>query len=447
MEGVEGPTHTDPLRDAIAMPKPAVRPPLRRPIGGRVIGGVAMALAIHLGIPVGWVRIAFVVISVIGGWGLLPYLALWALIPQDDGGALDASAELAAGRRTGRPATSDAAHRKLRQLFATPDEELRTLVVGVGLIVAAGMLFASRFTDAFRPSVVIAVAVTLAGAALGLSQLDRSERERWLAPVSLTSTGGLLRVAGGLLLVVAGLVVLLAPTFDPAVLLTIAVSTVAVLGGVALVLGPWALRLWRDLESERQARIRERERAEIAAHLHDSVLQTLALIQRRSSDAGQVARLARAQERQLREYLYGATPSDGEDETLAAAVRRICGEVEDAEGVAIELVVVGDRPVSAAGGALVQAFREALLNAARHGRTGISVFVESMGEAVDVFVRDRGPGFDLDSMPTDRLGVRESVIGRMERAGGSARIRRHPGGGTEVILTLREPDPTGMGAH
>ena len=263
---------------------------------------------------------------------------------------------------------------------------------------------------------------------LVLSQLDTSERTRWLEPVGIRGTGGLVRLLGGLLLVTAGAVMLLEPDLDVQQVTLVVIAALAVLVGIALVLGPWALRLWRDLEKERGLREREQERAEIAAHLHDSVLHTLSLIQRRPGDADEVVRLARAQERQLREWLYSSErPAPDADETVSVAVRRACAEVEDGEGVAIEVVVVGDAPLDPHTAALVKAMREALLNAARHGRVGVSVYVECTADLVEAFVRDRGPGFDLESVPQDRLGVRESVIGRMERHGGTATLRPRAG--------------------
>ena len=178
---------------------------------------------------------------------------------------------------------------------------------------------------------------------------------------------------------------------------------------------------------------RARERADIAAHLHDSVLQTLALIQRRSHDPSAVALLARAQERDLRQWLYGP-PTQG-PEMLAAALTAVASEVEDMHGQPVELVVAGDRPLEPHGRALAEALREALRNAVRHGRPPVSAYVEIGPDGVEAFVRDRGDGFDLAEVPPDRLGVRHSIIERMERHGGSARLRRLEEG-TEVSLML-----------
>jgi signal transduction histidine kinase len=193
------------------------------------------------------------------------------------------------------------------------------------------------------------------------------------------------------------------------------------------------VRLWGDLRTEQTQRIRETERADIAAHLHDSVLQTLALIQRKAGEPAEVVRLARAQERELRGWLY-AGPL-GSQASLASAVTEVAHEVEDLHGIPIELVVTGDRPLDLAGTALVQALREALLNAVRHGAPPVSVYVEVGLEVVEAFVRDHGPGFELSEVPLDRFGVRESILGRMRRNRGSAGVRRLEHG-TEISLSL-----------
>jgi len=212
-----------------------------------------------------------------------------------------------------------------------------------------------------------------------------------------------------------------------------AVAAVAVLLGVALVLAPWWLRLARELTEERAARAREAERADIAAHLHDSVLQSLALIRKQAGDPEAVARVARAQERELRAWLYDDRPEPGT--SLAAELAAVVAEVEDVEAVAVETVVVGDRVPDEDTAALLLATREALLNAARHGSPPVTVYLEASDDRVEVFVRDRGEGFDLDGIPHDRFGVRESILGRVRRRGGTAEVTSSPGRGTEVHLT------------
>lgn len=211
-------------------------------------------------------------------------------------------------------------------------------------------------------------------------------------------------------------------------------AAIAVLTGIALLAGPYLVRMTQDLSEERLMRIRAQERAEVAAHVHDSVLHTLTLIQRNADDGGEVRRLARAQERELRNWLYNpeGTGKDEAEEpsTLAEAVKRAAAEVEDKHGVPLEVVVVGDCPLDERLAAQMQAAREAMVNAAKYGGEGgaVQVFAEVEGRTVFVSVRDRGPGFDLDSVPGDRMGVRESIIGRMQRNGGRRACVRCPAG-------------------
>jgi signal transduction histidine kinase len=216
--------------------------------------------------------------------------------------------------------------------------------------------------------------------------------------------------------------------------------------GAALIVGPWLLRLWRTLADERAERLRSQTHADLAAHLHDSVLQTLALIQRQAHDPREVTRLARGQERDLRAFLYGdaaRTPSSPlEVTTLAAGLRRAAAEVEDSHGVAVEVVTVGDAPLDGPAGegrrALLAAAREAMVNAAVHAGTAVDVYAEVDGDSVTAYVRDRGAGFDPAAVPEDRAGVRHSIIGRMERHGGRATVRSRAGAGTEIELRLGE---------
>jgi signal transduction histidine kinase len=204
--------------------------------------------------------------------------------------------------------------------------------------------------------------------------------------------------------------------------------------GVLLVLGPWMLQTLRQVNDERTARIREQERVELAGRVHDSMLQTLTLIQRRANDPDEVRRLVRHSERELRGWLY--SPAE-QQPTLRAAVGAVCAEIEDEYAVTIDLVVVGEQPMSPAVEPLVQALREAAINAAKHSGTDtFAVYVEAGAADVVGYVRDRGHGFDVDSVAADRYGVRESVVARMQRHGGSAAIRSSEGGGTEVRLTL-----------
>jgi signal transduction histidine kinase len=250
-----------------------------------------------------------------------------------------------------------------------------------------------------------------------------------------------LRLIGGFLLVVTGLLVFSGQRTDVHELVSILTAMLIVLLGVALVLAPWWVRLGRAASGERSARIREAERADIAAHLHDSVLQTLALIKANANDAEAVARLARTQERELREWLYADRPVA--DTSLATQMRALVAQVEDGSisktGVpptAIEVIIVGDCPPDADAAALLAATREALVNAVTHGKPPVSVYLEVDDAQIEVSVRDRGNGFVLAEVNPDRLGVRNSILARMERRGGQAEVISRPNWGTEIRLKL-----------
>jgi signal transduction histidine kinase len=202
-----------------------------------------------------------------------------------------------------------------------------------------------------------------------------------------------------------------------------------------LILGPWITKLLGDLSEERRERVRSQERADVAAHLHDSVLQTLALLQKNAGDSATVATLARRQERELRAWLYGNDEKPGD--SLVAALRASAADVEDAHRVPVEVIAVGDAPLDPDVAAIAKAAREAMINAAKHAQVDrIDVYAETDGRTVEVFVRDRGVGFDTEGIAEDRMGVRGSIIGRVERHGGTASIRSNPGEGTEVALSL-----------
>jgi signal transduction histidine kinase len=216
-------------------------------------------------------------------------------------------------------------------------------------------------------------------------------------------------------------------------------TTLLAPGAVAVallaILVPWAWRLVRERDAERDARIRVEERADLAARVHDSVLQTLALIQR-ESDPRRVATLARRQERELRAWLYPDRASAAAG-TLADAVEAAASEIEELHGIRVEVVRTGDAPADERVRALVLAAREAMANAAKHsGADEVSVFVDASDEQVAIYVRDRGVGFDPAALPEGRRGIAHSIRERMERVGGSAEIVSRPGEGTEVEVRL-----------
>jgi signal transduction histidine kinase len=277
------------------------------------------------------------------------------------------------------------------------------------------------------------------GGALIWRQASDPERER-LRVLSRTSIAashlerlGRARLVAGIVLVLAGAAFVLARA-DVTGLRDGFVAMVVTVAGAALLTGPWWIRVMTQLSDERAERIRSQERAELAAHLHDSVLQTLALIQRNAESPREVTRLARGQERELRSLLYGTAAASGQ---LAQRLHEAAGEVEDAYAISAEMVVVGDAALDDKLAAVVAAVREALVNAAKHsGATAVSVYAEVEPGEVSVFVRDRGVGFDVDAVAADRQGVRGSIVGRIERHGGQVRIRSAAATGTEVEIRM-----------
>jgi signal transduction histidine kinase len=286
------------------------------------------------------------------------------------------------------------------------------------------------------------LAIAIVGVGLLWRQADEAQRERWvdatgrIDPVRIVVGDGgwasYARLAAGLGLVVVAIVLFSLRGGSLALARDVTLAVLLGLGGLAIVVGPWIYRLANELSDEREERVRTQERADVAAHLHDSVLQTLALIQKNPSDA---ARLARAQERSLRAWLFSTESVD--ERTVASALRAMAGEIEDSYGLNVDVVAVGDCDLDEAVRPIVAAAREATTNAAKHaGVPRIDVYAEITEGAVDVFVRDRGTGFDPDATPEDRLGVRRSIIDRMHRHGGTAEVRSAPGEGTEVRLHL-----------
>jgi signal transduction histidine kinase len=377
----------------------------------RLVAGVASGLADHLDVDVMVLRIGFVITIVLGGLGVFLYAAFWAVVPQEAEGVPSAVAT------TSRV-----------QLLAFAGLGLAALIAAQLLGFGAGLLWPA------------AIAVT--GAAILWRQADENSRSRWRR---LTSRGAklaidesptrtVLRYSSGFLLVVAGMATFLAthgafPHARRAVL-----PVLVVVLGLLLVIGPWMLQALRQLGDERTARIREHERVELAGRVHDSMLQTLTLIQRRAHDPAEVRRLVRYSERELRGWLYEEPTAQS---ALRSTVSEICSEIEDQHHVAIDVVVVGDQAATDETRPVLQALREAATNAAKHaGVTQLSVYVEASTTELVVFVRDRGRGFDPDNVADDRYGVRESIVARMARHGGEAVIRSSPTSGTEVRLRL-----------
>jgi signal transduction histidine kinase len=369
------------------------------------VAGVCAGLGAGLGVDPNVLRLALAVLTVANGSGALLYLVALGALPAAPGDAGEVTARSPSGERA----------------------------VGVALVTFGLLLLFGHLGLLLPAGFVWAAALTAVGLGLVWAQTAAEDRTRGLV----------LRSAGGGLLVVVGLGVLFA---SGGVLSRIGELGLAVLAtsiGVALLLGPWIVRLLGDLATERRERIRSEERSEIAAHLHDSVLQTLALIQRADAP-GRARTLARRQERELRAWLFDARPPerDGAASDLAGALDRLVTDVEDRHDVEVDLVVVGDCPLEPRIEALLAALREAAHNAARHAGVGeVSVYVEVGADRVEAYVRDRGRGFDLEAVEPGRLGVRESIVGRMARHGGRAEVHSTVGEGTEVALSIgRTPE-------
>ncbi len=388
-------------------------PKMVRPQTGRVIAGVAGGVAQHLGVDVLVVRGTFIVLSLFSGFGAVLYAALWMFIPVAQGPAPRSRWEMPHGAHVG----------------------LAVLGVLAGLAGTVAM-------SGLSLPVLVPVAVVVLGALIAWLAYDRG----------LDSAMSGLSITLGSLLVLAGVVLSVlrwngGQDFGPA-LLAVALTVV----GLGALVVPLLLKLWRSLAQEQAGKAASEERAEIAARLHDSVLQTLALIQKRAQDPGEVVRLARAQERELRGWLFDAPavagpasagrgshgPTTSGPTSVFAALEAACGEVEDLFGVRISPVRVGeDAALSDATKLTVQAAREAMVNAGKHaGVETLDVYAENLGGQLSIFVRDRGVGFDPQAVPADRHGLKDSIQARMESVGGRARVRSAPGEGTEVEVTV-----------
>ena len=378
-----------------------LRAPLLRPRRA-VLGGVSAALASHLRWPIEVVRLVFVCLTFAGGAGPLLYLWLWLLTPLERDG--------------------DAATPVSRRI---PVAAWLLVLAVVSALAELGILFLGHSASAsFAVFGVIVFGGGTVAWSIGMDATDPARSVRY---------GALVRTASTFLLLGAGIAALLSrPNAVNAVL-----GMVAIIGAIAVLAAPRMVTLWSDLMADRSTRVRQEQRAEIAAHLHDSVLQTLALIQTRAGASSEVARIARAQERELRDWLFADDIPPAAD--LATELRGIAAAIELDYAVHLDVVTAGALvPVSPA--AIVGAAREAMLNAARHAGGEVSVYLEATPRAIDVFVRDRGVGVNLAALPTDRLGIRESIIGRMTRAGGTATVEPSASGsGTEVHLRLETP--------
>lgn len=380
---------------------------LYRSADDRVVAGVAGGLAEHLRLDPTLVRVAFAALAAAGGAGIVAYAAFWIFVPMS------------------APASAPG-----RAPVASRDQLPAILAVAIG-----GMVLAGLAGVVFDTAIAWSLVVVAVGLALIWRQADDARRARWAS--SARGHAGV-RIALGALSVGAGAAAFLASTNELHAAREGVVAIVVVLVGLALILGPWWIRLLGDLTEERRERIRSEERAEVATHVHDSVLQTLTLIQRHADDPAEIRRLARIQERELRSWLYAPSTTPRPEGGLVAALEAVAAEVEDRHRVRVEVVAVGDTALDDRLQAVVLAAREAMVNAAKFsGRDLVDVYAEVEPAEVTVFVRDTGAGFDPGAVPPDRRGIAESIVGRVSRAGGTATVRSSSNGlGTEVEVAM-----------
>ncbi len=400
---------------------------LRRDPANGIVAGVCAGVGRRLGVDPLILRIAVAAATVASGIGLVAYVVAWMVLAVD---------EDAAGKASPR--------------FARSPRAALEVALGVGLLIVALLLGARELGLPFSDAVAWPLVLVAAGGALIWRQSLGGPASTGGSPAT-TAAGGatpaaepspvvISRIGVGVTLVVAAAIVFLQITGALAAATDVALAALVVAVALGVIFAPWFLRLLSTLTAERAERIRSQERAEVAAHLHDSVLQTLALVQKRAGDPREVATLARRQERELRAWLSGHGEGAGA-QRLAAALEAAAGDVEEDHGVEVDVVAVGDRDVDRGGEALVAAAREAMVNAAKFaGGEPVAVYAELDDGRAQVFVRDRGPGFDPAAVPPDRRGLRESIVGRMARHGGRATIHSSPEG-TEVELVLGEATP------
>jgi signal transduction histidine kinase/phage shock protein PspC (stress-responsive transcriptional regulator) len=416
------------------------RPRTARDRSNAVVAGVCSGLARRIGVDPIIVRIGFVIATIATrGGAVAAYVLLWVFMDEGD--------------RDPKPGDVNRFEAAIGRI---PMANWR-IAAGVGFLTLSFLLVLREIGLWWSDAAIWPLILAASGAALLWRQSNKN-----VPPTSSASPPGVAgsvegpatdapdfdppigsRVADiyrggfGIALVVGAALLFLYANGALGQARDVVLAVVVAATALGLILAPFLWRLGRNLASERSERIRSQERAEVAAHLHDSVLQTLALVQKRAGDPKEVAALARRQERELRTWLFdGATGRSGD--SLAVALDQVAAEVEDAHGVAIDVVNVGDRPLDEQGRALVAATREALTNAAKFaGDSGpVAVYAEMSPERAQVFVRDRGDGFDATAIPAGRQGVRESIIARMHRHGGKATIRSGHGGGTEVELSV-----------
>jgi signal transduction histidine kinase len=388
-----------------------------------VLAGICGGVSDATGIDVTIVRIGIALLALGSGFGVLVYAAGWLILPLQG-------------------ETSNIFSRSIK------DRRGIRLVVAIIPALLVAQVVASALNIGYIGSFVWPTFLALGAAVLvwrNASEQERAWIDDDLIPTLRSGAGQgtrrplLLRIGAGVLLGVGGLVVLVMGHTTKAALRPIG-GALLVIAAIVVIFGPWWIGLVRDLMSERQARALAEERAQMAAHVHDSVLQTLALIQRSADDPQHVIRLARSQERELRSWLFeGRPPGTFSDDatTLSEGVNALQRDVEADHGITVQVVMVGDCPLTDGLRALLDASREATVNAAKwSGAPQVSLYAEVESDVVMLFVRDRGHGFDPGAVPEDRQGIAQSIRARVSRFGGSAVIRSSPGEGAEVELSM-----------
>ncbi|MFC0125331.1 ATP-binding protein [Bifidobacterium apri] len=468
--------------------------PLLRPTYGRMLCGVCRGISLHLGVSVWLVRLVFILTSFVFGAGIIAYIFLWLTIPVGDprleaqrlrpvhqvplargnvpyptqpatppafyrqaavpwaGGAAGQAgiAELATPARGTSTSTSTSTSTAIPQgAAASPSLRSPTAANTNNAATTGTETSGESLMDAIRRAPKPAI-IALAGIIMLVISIImlRTGETTMLLPAMMTVGGVLIAwlrfneqgsqwptaILGLVILVAAYCLAILLQPDAPNPRGTIMLAGVALLVAAALAVIPWIMSLTSSLSTERALKEREEERADMTAHLHDGVLQTLALIQLHSDEPQTVLALARQQERELRNWLYQErTPPDT---SVSTGIKDIAAEVEDESGKAIEVVTVGDAQPCTQTDALLNATRQALINAVTHGGEPISVYCEAGTTTVDVYVRDHGEGFDVDAIPEGRLGIRESIIGRIKRRGGTVHIVSRPHWGTEVRMHM-----------
>ena len=445
------------------MPTHPAKLPLMRPSYGRMGAGVCKAISMHLGIAVLWVRLFFLATAFLFGAGLIAYIFLWMALPVGDpiqqtyliaGKRSPWQAPLSRGNmpyetypvspeyqsfapsQNGQyPKTSSFEDTSERNdgTYGNPQSSSENLEQTLkkapkpALLALAGLILLSicfvMFAGGVERTLIVPLLLGLVGIGVSWLRFNAEEGQLW------TMLGGIAIIFAAYALYVSSCI-----RFDAFSMIRMLCAGLALLIGALLAIVPWSMALIRDLGTERALKEREEERADMTAHLHDGVLQTLALIQLHADDQQTVFSLARSQERELREWLYQERTTS--DRSVNAGLKEIAAHVEDTHGKPIEVVTVGDARPSAQTDALLDATQQALINAVTHGGEPISVYCEASSKLVEVFVRDHGNGFDVNAIPANRLGIRESIIGRIKRRGGTVEIVSRPQWGTEVRMHM-----------